>query len=291
MPRRIRLDFAAMEAATCDLTGQSDELTVATWRQRPRGANYATWGRVHPLSPHYTVKAGAEWLPVHPQPGGIGYRDWLGLVANGPDGLRLPAATVTNWRSIRQQDTGRKSARVLAAGYDMDNMKARGFVESEMPLPASIDTTAREMLDDMAARLVGAADIAARVLRLAVRHALFSDGATVKLDAELLSSARERLWHDSEHWYSKTLEQLAGGADRAELCAKWQALLHRLALPLFDEFAPITSDGFRTAPRISRARRGLHFSLSGFGKDGAQLFVLLGLPPAEARAKTKGRAA
>ncbi len=75
------------------------------------------------------------------------------------------------------------------------------------------------------------------------------------------------------------------------MLAAWKTLLHRLSLALFDELAPITPDSFATAPRISSARRRLHFSLIGFGKDGGALFVLLGLPPAETRAKTKGKAA
>ena len=287
MPRRIRLDFAAAEAAVCDLTGAPDSVMVASWRQRPRGVNYATWGRVHPLTP-YTAKPGSEWLPVHPQPGGIGYRHWLGLVASSPDGLRLAAGCVAQWRSVRQHDVGHKTSRLLAAGYDMDKMKARSFVESEMPLPAAPDAA---RLDDLAARLVGAADIAARLLRQAIRNALFSAGATVKIDAELLSAARERLWDASEQDFYATLERVADGAERDAAMEAWKTLLHRLSLALFDELAPITPDSFATAPRISSARRRLHFSMIGFGKDGGALFVLLGLPPAEARAKTKGKAA
>ena len=58
MPRRIRLDFSAEgPAALCDLTGVPDTVRVASWRQRPRGANYAAWGRAHPLTPHYASKS------------------------------------------------------------------------------------------------------------------------------------------------------------------------------------------------------------------------------------------
>ena len=291
MPRRLRLDFTAAPDGVCGITGTPDTVVVASWRQRPRGANYASWGRVHPLTPHYTAKPGAEWLPVHPQPGGTGYRHWLGWVMASPDGRHLPAATIAQWREARGLDTGRAPARLLAAGYDMDNMKARGFVESEMPLPAAPDAATRAALDDLAARLVEAADIAARLLRMAVRNALFSAGATVKLDAEALSAARERLWDATEPAFYGTLEQLAGGTDRAALLTSWQKRLLRDALLLFDEFAPITPDGFATAPRISRARRGLVFALTGYGKDGDTLFNKLELPSAQAGTKAKGKAA
>jgi CRISPR system Cascade subunit CasA len=114
-----------------------DSVRVVSWRQRPRGANYAAWGGVHPLTPHYQQRSGGEKLAVHPQPGGIGYRHWLGLVLGTKDGLRVPAVAVSDWHNGRGMDTGVRTARLIAAGFDMDNMKARGFVESEMPLPAA----------------------------------------------------------------------------------------------------------------------------------------------------------
>ena len=291
MPRRIRLDFSPVPDGVCGITGTPDTVVVASWRQRPRGANYASWGRVHPLTPHYTANPGAEWLPVHSQPGGAGYRHWLGWVMVSPDGLRLPAATIAQWREARGLDTGRAPARLLAAGYDMENMKARGFVESEVPLPAATDPAIRAALDDLATRLVEAADIAARGLRMAVRNALFSAGATVKRDAEVLSAARERLWDATEPAFYAALEQLAGGADRKTLLTSWQRQLLRDAVMLFDECAPITPDGFATAPRISKARRGLVFALTGYGKEGDALFNKLQLAPVQARTKGKGKSA
>jgi len=281
MPRRIRLDFAASERP-CDLTGETDNVQVATWRQRPRGANYMGWGRVHPLTPHYTQKAGGEWLATHPQPGGIGYRHWLGLVLGAPDGLRLPAAGITQWRDSRSNVLGRDQARLLAAGYDMDNMKARAFVESEMPLPAAADRAAQEAL---ARDLVLSAQQVAGLLRSAVRHALFSAGATVKLDAELLSSLRERLWDQTEAAFFGRLAAMP--ADSRET---WLRKLRDLALALFDEAAPLTPENGAAAPRISRARRNLIFALAGFGKEGEALFTQLGLAAAQPKAK-KGRKA
>ncbi|MBX6741045.1 MAG: type I-E CRISPR-associated protein Cse1/CasA [Acetobacteraceae bacterium] len=290
MPRRIRLDFAAGDAPRpCDLTGVPDRVLVTSWRQRPRGANYAAWGRVHPLSPYYTLRAGGEWLPLHPQPGGIGYRHWLGLVLQSPDGLRLPAAAVATWRQDRMVDAGGGTARLLAAGFDMDNMKARAFVESEMPLPAAPDPAAQARLDDLAARLVRAADQTAGLLRGAVRAALFSPGASVKLDAELLSSVRERLWEQTESAFFDALERAAASDAVAPdpEPGRWMQLLRRTALALFDEVAPLSPEAGSAALRIGRARRNLLFALTGYGRDGAALFEALGLPAAEPKVKKR----
>jgi CRISPR system Cascade subunit CasA len=293
MPRRIRLNFEVADLpAACDLTGLPDTVCVTGWRQRPRGANYVAWGKVHPLTPHYTLKPGSEWLAVHPQPGGIGYRHWLGLVTRTPEGLRLPAAAVAAWREDRERarDIGGRG-RLLAAGYDMDNMKARAFVESEMPLPVTADDAARQRLDEFVTALVRSADQVAGLLRGAVRGALFSTGATVKIDAELLSTQRERLWERTEPPFLAALHRAAGGSDTAAERAAWQRMLRDTALVLFDEAAPLSSEAGAAAPRIARARRNLLFALTGFGKDGAALFTTLSLPPAESRAARKGRTA
>jgi CRISPR system Cascade subunit CasA len=289
MPRRVRLDFVTLlEPRACDLTGVPDVVQVVSWRQRPRGANYAGWGRVHPLSPHYTLREGGEWLSLHPQPGGIGYRHWLGLVMRNPDGLRLPAAAIGTWRNDRVVVAQAGEARLIAAGYDMDNMKARAFVESEMPLPAARDKDLQKSLDALAARLVRAADQVAGLLRGAVRAALFSSGATVKFDAETLVSVRERLWEQTEQDFFGALAHITGATSSAEAeCVVWLKKLRTAALALFDEVAPLAPESGSAAPRISRARRHLMFALTGYGKDGAALFEILQLAAVESKAKKR----
>ena len=292
MPRRIRLNFESVaEPRPCDITGQPETRIVTGWRQRPRGPNYAQWGRRHPLAPHYQVKADSEWLPVHPQPGGIGYRHWLGLVVD--TAAKLPAASIATWKRDRLRDSGADpygAVRLLAAGYDMDNMKARAFVESEMPLPGSADPDDQEQLDALARALVESAEAAASLLRSAVRAALFSPGATVKADSEVLSTVRERLWDATEARFFNALETAArrpadDGEPEPERRA-WLDLLRLTALALFDEAAPLAPEAGSAAPRIARARRFLRIALRGYGRDGTALFKALGLPLPEKAPRT-----
>ena len=284
MPRRIRLDFSPADPARpCDITGSPDSMYVATWRQRPRGANYDAWGRTHPLTPHYQQKPGSEHLPVHPQPGGIGYRHWLGLVLDSADGLRARAQTVADWPG-RGADIGIRKARLIAAGYDMDNMKARGFVESEMPLPSAPDAASQKRLDNLAKALVQSADQVAGLLRSAVRNALFSPGATVKLDAAQLNALRERLWEETETDFFARLNNAADGPEEDLDASRqgWQRLLRATALRLFDETAPLAADsGATAAARTGKARRLLATALAGYGPMGRELFNALSLAPAE----------
>jgi CRISPR system Cascade subunit CasA len=296
MPRRIRLDLDTLdEPRPCGLTGVPDTVAVSTWRQRPHGPNYAAWGGVHPLTPTYQQKPGTERLALHAQPGGIGYRHWLGLVLKDGTGLRQPAPAISTWRDDRQPDV-RADVRLLAAGFDMDNMKARGFVESTMPLPAAPDKAVQDRLDELARRLVLSAEAVAGMLRAAVRSALFSAGATVRPDLELLSLVRERLWADTEPAFFAALARPLSKEGREE--RDWHAMLRTTALWLFDEAAPMDPDvpplvrQGETAPRLVRARRNLAFALQGFGKDGQALFETLGLPAAESRKgkQKKGKA-
>jgi CRISPR system Cascade subunit CasA len=288
MPRRIRLVFEASNAP-CDLTGAADEIVVTGWQQRPYGANYAAWSRGHPLTPYYRMKPGdPEWLPVHPQPGGIGYRHWLGLVLASPDGLRVPAACVS---TARERGIGRMH--LLAAGFDMDNMKARGFVESEMPLPGAADAASRLRIDKLAVSLVHGAEAAASLTRSAVRAALFNRDAKVKADAEVLNLAREKLWEATEGAFFAALnnpgEHLGTDDNPNPEQRFWLTILRRAAIGIFDELAPLAADMSAHAARLSNARRELLSGLGGYGAGGKALFEALNIPPPERLAKTKTR--
>lgn len=129
MPRRIRLVFEEAERRSCSLTDFQDSVIVASYRTRNYGLNYSE-GFEHPLSPYYQQKGSPAKLPVHPRPGGVSYRLWPGLVIPSRDRLRQPAQVIRQWpeRSTRIGQT-----RFTAFGYDMDNMKARAWTESEMP--------------------------------------------------------------------------------------------------------------------------------------------------------------
>ncbi|MBB2175126.1 type I-E CRISPR-associated protein Cse1/CasA [Gluconacetobacter johannae] len=301
MPRRIRLDFEVAESCVCDLTGRPDDVLVPGWRQRPYGASYAGWtgmpygegAVIHPLTPRYRQKTDAEWLSVHPQPGGIGYRHWTGLVVNSGDGQRLPASAVLTWRDARARDIAESPRpRLLAAGYDMDNMKARGFVESEMPLPGTADPARQEVLDTLARDCVAAADQMAAVLRGCVRDALFGKG-TVSLDATLLANVREQFWTRTEGAFFDLLHQAARLTDGDDIGLRkdWLHQIGRAAMALFDASVVLAPDtGATEAQRSALARRRLRVAVSGGGKEGGSIMAVLKIPVPVARkaaARTK----
>jgi CRISPR system Cascade subunit CasA len=193
MPRRIRLDFEAnVDRLPCDLTGEIDTTIVRTFRTLPHGTNYDAWGGVHPLTPHYRAKPSDPALyPEHGQNERMGYRQWLAMLYGSKDGRRVPAACVSYFLAHRKEDLPKDERffRLSAAGYDMDNMKARAFIEAETP-----DIMAPEgdgqAVADRAKEFVAAADVVARTLGQAVKTALYGDGAEVGSDANVSGRTR-----------------------------------------------------------------------------------------------------
>jgi CRISPR system Cascade subunit CasA len=286
MPRRIRLDFAANpDALPCDLTGDIDTQIVIGWRQRPNGVKYIAWD--HPLSPSYNDGKG-EWLPMHPQPGGIGYRHWLALTL-GDGANRKPAPCIPTWfeRASDVRAAGLEGTRLLAAGYDMDNMKARAFIESEMPLPGS--GTNRAALADLARGLSMAAEEVARALRYAIREACYSE--KIPLDAAPLATPYEAFWSGTQDAFFAHLG--TAGATLESVAPKWHRTLRKTALALFDQAAPLDPSAVSFDPaRIVKARNSLFLTLSGYGAVGTKIFAALELPrPETAKAKAaRGKA-
>lgn len=296
MPRRIRLDFASNpEGVACDLSGQTDDVIVRSWRQKPWGTNYAQWGGVHPLSPCYRTKPGAELLYLHPQPGGIGYQHWQGLLSRHPGPTRWVASAIVTFRDrFRDIRTDRAPWRLLAGGFDMDNMKARGFTESELPVYEPSDPETAEAADQLFSALVAASEIVANLLRRSVRRALFGDGTTIAADAALLTTLRERLWADTADAFFDTARCAAKDVAGDTLRQGWRTTLAQTARRLFDEAAPMDASGEGHPARIAAAARQLGVALSGYGKEGEELFKALEIeqpPAAREGARKKGKRA
>jgi CRISPR system Cascade subunit CasA len=294
MPRRIRLDFDENQNNEhCALSENRDTIFVRTYRIKNHGTKYEACQ--HPLTPYYKPKKdGSEWLPTHARPGGIGYRQWVALVQER-DASR-PAAVVTRAKERLVDETGpaaSRRARLLASGYDMDNMKARGFAESEMPLHL-LSGEGRGKFEDVCRNLVASAAEVAGVLVVSVRAALFSQGSSVKTDRDLFVNLRERFFLETEDFFFSTIDEAAsvldaGGNSEAlgdKAARDWLARLHSVALRLFDEVAPLDTDAVKNIARLVEARRNLVFALTGFGKRGVALFEILQLSPPETKARS-----
>jgi len=234
------------------------------------------------LSPYYekTTKGETSILPVHAQPGGISYRHWLGLVQQDGAEKRMPARIVhefyDRWKSGWQ-------FRLWAFGYDMDNMKARCWYESTMPL-LYVDSAFRGEYEQYAAGMVKAAAEIANNARSAVKKAWFRRPGDAKGDTTFLDSS---FWQNTEPAFFMALDgirkALESKIDNKVARQVWHKTLCEHALKLFDDYAwkgPIED---ADPKRVVIARRKLEFY-----NRGKKIKELLGLPVEQ---KTTNKAA
>ena len=302
MPRRIRLVVEPnADGAVCPLTGVIDDFTVTGFRTRPYGVSYEAFE--HELSPYYRSKEKDPWLPVHPQPAGILYRDWPS-VAGVAGALERPAKVVSfaYQRLAKIEEPGAPVfARLVASGFDMDNMKARGFVETQMPLFFPPDAYRTEF--HRAVRgFVNAADLAASATGIAARTAIAGERADGK--ASSFTALRECFFALTEQYFYFNLVQpflgelqtLKGNPEPIQraLAEKWLAILRNEALALFDKSVSFDELPLKIMERAVPARRNLLGTFSGYSGMGKKLFAALDLatPQTVKRpAKQSGKAA
>lgn len=237
-PRRIRLEFID-EAGSCDLCGRNSERRVRSYETRPHGANYAGW--MHPLSPYYRIKSDTEWLPRHPQPGGLGYRHWPALLYGNAEGTGRQAVVIDAARQLAARPGAgwhrHVPLRMWAFGFDMDNMKARSWHEADMPIYGVDDPVQLEAYAGLLRRLVDAAGLARLYTTGAVRRAWFGER-----DAKGDFSALDRaFWARTEPAFfqlaAQAREAVATDADNESVRRRWLEIIQRAAREVFDERA------------------------------------------------------
>jgi CRISPR system Cascade subunit CasA len=256
MPRRMRLSLTS-EEATCDLTGKKSPGTVERFLTKNYGVNYAgSW--VHPLTP-YVFEANKEPLSVKAQPGGLGYRHWLGLVVEGQQGklTRSPAKIVKHYDKRREWiDDLEFVPRLWAFGYDMDNMKARCWYEAEMPI-FNLGAEQRADITECAQKMIEAAIDALKTLKSSLKKAWFNRPSDAKGD---LSYIDANFWSGTETAFYSLLGGLVNVLDNEEqrdaLLGKWRDTLKTAACELFDQYAfsSLNEDG--DLGRVVMARDG-----------------------------------
>jgi len=256
MPRRIRLNLDNLVEGECPLMLDNGPL-VESYQAKGHGVKYVgAWA--HPLSPHTRDKEGQP-LPLHPQPGGIGYRHWLGFVLGDEHGVS-PAQVVRQLNNSRSR--GRRRTRLWAFGYDMDKMKARGWYESVMPL-YHLEDDLHEPFMDYAKGVLFVAEQVVGNLRSALKQAWFDSGATVRGDFGFVT---ETFWQDTEADFFELMDRLHQSLtndDEEPDGRAWLNRLNRVALRLFDDWAASGDMAAEDPKRIAVARRKMiHYNHS-----------------------------
>jgi len=282
MPRRIRLHCHEPATGPCDNCSRPSDRLISRYSTKNYGLNYkGAWS--HPLSPYYETKEG--WLPVHPQPDGLGYRHWLSWVLGASTDKKSTrvAQIVDRTLLLPHRQTGGQ-LRLWAFGYDMDNMKARCWYESTLPIYglADCDRDARQGVQAEVGRWLVATELANLYLRGAVKDAWFS--ADARGDYGQVDAS---FWAATEAPFYRQLQALIdharSGTEHPDLAVRqaWHATLVRSALRLFDQ----TFVGAGTIERQNPRRTALAHKQLGRNLNGPKLRQALGLPVDEPAAK------
>lgn len=318
MPRRIQLLFSEHDSTErCSVCGKSTKIKCRkyldcsgglTYQQKKGGPKKPSW--IEPLHPQTPYRVGNDDIPtaVHPRPGGIGYRYWLGLIQNISDGntKRLPAQVIEQFHIFRHDD-----GMFWAFGYDMDKMSARCWYDSTMPI-VNIPERKRSFFFEHISNMIGAARYVSGMILSATLKATMmepekrnettgkivwkwpkelrktfkikADASPEELDDRIernpvafTSGIRSEFWNSTEAAFFQHLyflrENLMKEEDQRPILESWRSSLRKEALKIFDSYSQ-TGDFDATDPRpVALARQELSRSLAG-----KFLYDKLGLP-------------
>lgn len=267
MQNRIRLDFEQVSEGDCGVCSRPSERLIQKYVTRNYGFNYKGPWR-HPLSPYYKGKDGM--LPVHAQPGGLGYQHWLGLVLGSSDGKDLtePALVVSDYfSSVAKSRSGVSGFRLWAAGYDIENAKTRCWYEATMPLYdlTNCDTPIQSAVREVVTTWINGASLASGYLVKSVKDAWFKRDARGKFDHIDAS-----FWSRTEGDFYRLLQLLISAARSdsstppLNLSGQWIGLLQKHVMALFETEWVGTGMIERQNPaRVAKARKELRDKLYG----------------------------
>ncbi|KHT31847.1 type I-E CRISPR-associated protein Cse1/CasA [Pectobacterium carotovorum] len=258
MPRRIELDFTTLQTGECDLCGTESAVLLTQYRTKNYGIQYDSWR--HPLTPYRRALKGedAPFLSVKGQPGGLAYRDWLGLLVQGEDKLNSTfPATVVHHNTRR--DELRRDSGLWCFGYDMDNMKARCWYEHHVP---QLFASARFRDDPLALReykdhlqlAVELARDSATLLRQMIKEAWFSRPKDAKGDFSAIDVA---FWQETQPNFMRLHQSLAQGDTPATALKTWQKALYRYLLENYDARVFSNPDEHRDLVKAAGTREKL----------------------------------
>ncbi|PXX96301.1 type I-E CRISPR-associated protein Cse1/CasA [Halomonas sp. LBP4] len=282
MPRRFRL-LVEERPCQCDLCGREAPRSVSEIRAKNYGANYdGPWE--HPLTPYRCdpKKPNEPPLSTKGQPGGLGYRHWSNLVLKDAENSgALPAAVVHDYlhgKAPANRDARRdgeafeallSQARLWAFGYDMDNMKPRGWYSVEMPLVA-VPPAKQAVLRSWVQDFTELARQVAWMVRNQVKTAWFSRPADAKGD---MSPIDTQFYERTQAAFFRALfdmQQALGEGESTHMpssaAENWYRTLRHEALQLFDAQALTGPMAELDMKRITGARRNLRAWLSGRSK-------------------------
>lgn len=263
MPRRIRIERGADLSGSCSLCGCEAEGLITEFRTRNYGVNYeGPW--VHPLTPYrFDPKKENDPLSLKGQPGGLGYRHWLGLNWMDDGNGDKAATNVQSFNAGRYAVLGDIPVSLWCFGYDMDNMKARCWYDHTLPV-LGVAREYQPRFITFVATLINAARDVVKELRTYVKAAWFSRPGDVKGDTSMIDAS---FWNATEPVFYHQLYILASQPPATRfmppsVAEEWLRQLRYHAVEIFDTWALEGDAEDMDMKRITKARRQLQAKLN-----------------------------
>jgi CRISPR system Cascade subunit CasA len=295
MPLRILLEFQQKDS-TCDCCGKSTQVITSNFHIKNHGVNYSgPW--FHPLSPYKTYKKNQDVIPIvstlKVDSTSILYDHWLGIVQKDAQATiqiePAKAISIFNERKERYSDEiPDGSTRLSIFGFELENGKARGWWEAQMPL-ITVKPELKEEYELIIAQLIRAANYAGNQTLYYTKLAMFKEPKNVKGDFNFI---KQDFWKDSENAFYQTLYELkstlSNSKDLIPLKKSWLKYISGVAETIFDRYSQVEMIGDCDPERIAKNRRKLARDLSSGNKKMGELLDLP-LPPHKAdREKNTG---
>jgi len=251
----------------CDVSGLSSSKVVRHYLTKNYGGNYGgTWD--HPLTPYRynPKKLEEEHLSVKGQQGGITYKIWDTLLLQSDVDGQTPARVVRNFATINADFVEQQSEqpRLWVFGYDMDNMKARGWYSVEMPI-FSIPADKQERVLAEIKILQTLANEAIKECRKHIKEAWFDRPKDAKGDLTFIDVA---FWQRTEQCFFKAVAQLIASENQRLSTNEAKQWLDELTLTittLFDETVLSDLNADRSMAKKIKARQLLTYWIIGKG--------------------------
>ncbi|KMJ44387.1 CRISPR-associated protein Cse1 [Xenorhabdus khoisanae] len=266
MPRRIRLEVED-KPAICQLTGLATEQSISSYRTQNYGNNYSgTWQ--HPLTPYRwnPKKPDEEHLSVKGQPGGITYKIWDSLTFSDNQYGQRAAQVVDHFSQLNDYFADEQSStpRLWVFGYDMDNMKARGWYSTTLPL-FSIPIEKKDAIFRRIKTLQNLSIYALTQCRTQIKSAWFNRPNEAKGDMSFIDAI---FYQRTQATFFKAAQQIIRSQHKVSALSTKEAeiWLHQLkntCFDLFDEFVLSEDTSPKNLPKKIEARQILTKWLMG----------------------------
>ena len=191
MPQRIRLAMAKQDSnACCDLCGTTEKPLYLHYYAKKFGVSYKGYFR-HPLSPYDLVDD--HLRTVLTEPGGIGYRHWLGLIENEPNSVRQRATVIE--RFVQESPPQRREALVWAFGFDIYNSnKVRSWTDAQLPI-FDLSKEVRDLFVPIVKNMVVVSSrVCGMTLRSILRASFFKPKGKKQKRSKVGNSYTEIIW-------------------------------------------------------------------------------------------------